>query len=49
MKELQQVHGKTDLIFGIEPTRHYWFALALFAGSRDQNRYWGPGRERDTG
>ncbi len=30
MKELQQVHGKTDIVFGIEPTGHYWFPLAAF-------------------
>ncbi len=30
MKELGQAHGKTDIIFGIEPTGHYWFALAAF-------------------
>ncbi|MEK4251316.1 IS110 family transposase [Paenibacillus sp. FSL W7-1287] len=30
MKELQRVHVKTDVIFGIEPTGHYWFPLAEF-------------------
>lgn len=30
MKELGQVHGKTDIVFGIEPTGHYWFPLAAF-------------------
>lgn len=30
MKELGQAHGKTDIIFGIEPTGHYWFPLAAF-------------------
>lgn len=30
MKELQREHAKTDVIFGIEPTGHYWFPLAEF-------------------
>lgn len=30
MKELGQSHGKTDIVFGIEPTGHYWFPLAAF-------------------
>jgi len=30
MKEISAVHGKTDIIFGIEPTGHYWFPLAAF-------------------
>jgi transposase len=30
MKELGQVHQKTDIVFGIEPTGHYWFPLASF-------------------
>lgn len=30
MKELGQAHGKTDIVFGIEPTGHYWFPLAAF-------------------
>lgn len=30
MKELGQTHGKTDIVFGIEPTGHYWFPLAAF-------------------
>lgn len=30
MKELRQAHGKTDIVFGIEPTGHYWFPLAAF-------------------
>lgn len=30
MKELQRQHAKTDVIFGIEPTGHYWFTLAEF-------------------
>jgi transposase len=30
MKELGQAHGSTDIIFGIEPTGHYWFPLAAF-------------------
>src|SRR5690606_15441881 len=30
MKGLRDAHAKTDVIFGIEPTRHYWFPLAEF-------------------
>nr|WP_176444793.1 IS110 family transposase [Paenibacillus herberti] len=30
MKELGQAHGKTEIMFGIEPTGHYWFPLAAF-------------------
>lgn len=30
MKELQQRHHKTEIVFGIEPTGHYWFPLAEF-------------------
>lgn len=30
MKEIQRVHGKSDILFGIEPTGHYWFPLAEF-------------------
>ncbi|MDU0329718.1 IS110 family transposase [Paenibacillus sp. 3LSP] len=30
MKELQRQHAKADVIFGIEPTGHYWFPLAEF-------------------
>lgn len=30
MKELQRVHNKTTIIFGIEPTGHYWFPMAEF-------------------
>lgn len=30
MKALQRQHAKTDVIFGIEPTGHYWFTLAEF-------------------
>lgn len=30
MKEIGQEHAKTDVIFGIEPTGHYWFPLAEF-------------------
>src|SRR5690606_3282117 len=30
MKELGQAHGKTDIVFGIEPTGHYWFPLAAY-------------------
>jgi transposase len=30
MKELSQTHEKTDILFGVEPTGHYWFPLAAF-------------------
>ena len=30
MKEIGQAYGKTDIVFGIEPTGHYWFPLAAF-------------------
>lgn len=30
MKELQHLHHKTEIVFGIEPTGHYWFSLAAF-------------------
>lgn len=30
MKELEQSHSKTDILFGIEPTGHYWFPLAAY-------------------
>lgn len=30
MKELGQSQAKTEIIFGIEPTGHYWFPLAAF-------------------
>ena len=30
MKALQRQHAKTDIVFGIEPTGHYWFPLAEF-------------------
>ncbi|WP_054948550.1 IS110 family RNA-guided transposase [Numidum massiliense] len=30
MKDLKQVHNKTDVLFGVEPTGHYWFPLAAF-------------------
>lgn len=30
MKDLGQRHGKTEIVFGIEPTGHYWFPLAAF-------------------
>jgi transposase len=30
MKELQQVQDKAEVIFGVEPTGHYWFPLAAF-------------------
>lgn len=35
MKELGQAHGKSDIVFGIEPTGHYWFPLAAFLQSQD--------------
>jgi len=30
MKELCHTHNKRDILFGIEPTGHYWFPLANF-------------------
>jgi transposase len=30
MKELVQAHRKSNIVFGIEPTGHYWFPLAAF-------------------
>ncbi|MCF8568621.1 IS110 family transposase [Alicyclobacillus tolerans] len=30
MKELQRLYGKTDVVFGVEPTGHYWFPLGAF-------------------
>lgn len=30
MKELKRVHRKSEILFGIEPTGHYWFPLAEF-------------------
>ncbi|GGD85137.1 hypothetical protein GCM10010911_49430 [Paenibacillus nasutitermitis] len=30
MKELKQSYNKTDILFGIEPTGHYWFPLAAY-------------------
>jgi len=35
MKELQRVHQKSDVLFGIEPTGHYWFPLAEFLRKND--------------
>jgi len=35
MKEIQREHAKTDVIFGIEPTGHYWFPLAEFLQKED--------------
>ncbi|MEI7028396.1 IS110 family transposase [Paenibacillus sp. y28] len=35
MKKLGQAHGKTDIVFGIEPTGHYWFPLAAFLKEQD--------------
>lgn len=30
MKDLKEIHGKDHVLFGIEPTGHYWFPLAEF-------------------
>lgn len=30
MKDLQQAQDKAEIIFGVEPTGHYWFPLAAF-------------------
>lgn len=30
MKELKEAHAKTEIVFGIEPTGHYWFPLAAY-------------------
>src|SRR5690625_4064294 len=30
MKALQRQYAKTDIVFGIEPTGHYWFPLAEY-------------------
>ncbi len=35
MKELQRLHGKTDVVFGVEPTGHYWFPLGAFMKELD--------------
>ena len=35
MKELQRMHTKTDIVFGVEPTGHYWFPLAAFLQEQD--------------
>lgn len=34
MKELQREHAKSDVLFGIEPTGHYWFTLAEYLGQQ---------------
>jgi len=34
MKKLQQDHHKTDIVFGLEPTGHYWFPLMDFLQSQ---------------
>jgi transposase len=34
MKELGQTHAKTEIVFGVEPTGHYWFPLAAFLGEQ---------------
>lgn len=34
IKELGKAHEKTDILFGIEPTGHYWFPLAAFLQER---------------
>lgn len=35
MKDLGQRHRKTEIVFGIEPTGHYWFPLATFLEDQD--------------
>jgi len=35
IKELQREHAKSDVLFGIEPTGHYWFTLAEYLGGQD--------------
>ena len=35
MKELQRLHAKTDVVFGVEPTGHYWFPLGAFMQDLD--------------
>ena len=35
MKELQQSQDKRDIVFGVEPTGHYWFPLAAFLKAND--------------
>lgn len=35
MKDLGQRHGKTEIVFGIEPTGHYWFPLTAFLEDQD--------------
>ena len=35
MKETGQANGKTDIIFGVEPTGHYWFPLAAYLEEQD--------------
>lgn len=35
MKELGRMHEKTDIIFGVEPTGHYWFPLAAYLMEQD--------------
>ncbi len=37
MKGLQETHQKADIVFGIEPTGHYWFPLAAFLEAQDIN------------
>jgi len=34
MEELKQAHDKTEIVFGIEPTGHYWFPLAAYLKER---------------
>ncbi|MEK8133171.1 IS110 family transposase [Paenibacillus filicis] len=34
MKELQREHAMSDVLFGIEPTGHYWFNLAEYLGQQ---------------
>ena len=35
MKELKQSQNKEEIIFGVEPTGHYWFPLAAFLLEQD--------------
>jgi transposase len=35
MKELKEAHAKTEIVFGIEPTGHYWFPLAAYLQAQD--------------
>lgn len=35
IKQLQQTHGKDNVLLGAEPTGHYWFNLADYAKDKD--------------